>query len=411
MKLKHSLISALLLCLFGAITIHAQYGPPKPPLGKRWVLNSDLSDEFNGATLDSSKWYDYHPTWKGRAPGLFMKSQVSVKDGFLQIKGEKMKKDTIVGKSTFNIKGGAVVSKKMGHFGYYECKMKASKTTLSATFWFSGGGGTGPKGCDSYHQEWDIQECIGRVGDFKGKYFAKGMHSNGHFWYKECNGERHDYRAPQVLVNENELASENFHVYGGWWKDATSASYYYDHEDPKHQKFFDSISKTPMDKPMYMRLVCETYPFPWIELPNDEELADPTKNTVYYDWVRSYSLIEANDTISKNETGISTEVFSEIIAFDAEEIDLESSKTLSVPLSYKLNKNRTLVLQLTDDNKKVIHKQTVKALAGYSYTMNDLKLDKAVSSGSRYLLKATIKYDDASIKQHMSTSFLFINIK
>ena len=54
---------------------------------------------------------------------------------------------------------------------------------------------------------------------------------------------------------------------------------------------------------MFMRLVSETYPFPWIELPNDEELADPSKNIVYYDWVRGYSLVDVNEVIavSKNE--------------------------------------------------------------------------------------------------------------
>ena len=70
--------------------------PPKPPVGMRWVLNPDFSDEFNGSSLDTTKWLDHHPTWKGRKPGLFMPSQISVKDGFLQLKGEKMVKDTVV---------------------------------------------------------------------------------------------------------------------------------------------------------------------------------------------------------------------------------------------------------------------------------------------------------------------------
>lgn len=89
--------------------------PPKPPLGKRWVMNPDFSDEFNGTVLDTTRWLDHHPTWRGRAPGLFMPSQISVKDGFLQIKGERMLRDTVIhayGKDiSFYIKGGAVVSK------------------------------------------------------------------------------------------------------------------------------------------------------------------------------------------------------------------------------------------------------------------------------------------------------------
>ncbi|WKX76605.1 hypothetical protein [Zobellia laminariae] len=41
----------------------SRQGPPKPPMGKRWVLNPDFSDEFNGTELDTTKWYDHHPTY------------------------------------------------------------------------------------------------------------------------------------------------------------------------------------------------------------------------------------------------------------------------------------------------------------------------------------------------------------
>ena len=143
--------------------------------------------------LDDTKWYDHHPTWKGRPPGLFMPSQVSVKDGYLQIKGRKLAKDTVIGGNTFNIAGGAVVSKTTdAGFGYYECRVKAAETSMSTTFWLSSRKQyEGPKDCkDSYGLELDIQECIGREGDFKGKWFAKGMHSNAHFWYTDCEGKK-----------------------------------------------------------------------------------------------------------------------------------------------------------------------------------------------------------------------------
>ena len=117
------LILVIFLIIGNSFSVNSQTiqtGPPEPPLGKRWVLNPDFSDEFNGTELDSSKWFDHHPKWKGREPGLFLPSQVSVSDGFLQIKGEKMKKDTVIhayGRDlTYNIAGGAVVSKKAAFF-------------------------------------------------------------------------------------------------------------------------------------------------------------------------------------------------------------------------------------------------------------------------------------------------------
>ncbi len=383
-------------------------GPPKPPVGKRWVLNPDFSDEFNGSELDKTKWLDHHPTWKGRAPGLFLPSQVSVKDGYLQLKGGKMEKDTMVGNQNFNIKGAAVVSKKTALFGYYECRVKAAATTMSTTFWFSGGGGIGPKGCDRYHQEWDIQECIGREGEFKGKYFASGMHSNAHYWYTECNGKRHDYRAAQVRYEDNEVASKEFHTYGGWWRDEISASYYYDNREPKHQRFFDSITKAPMDKPMFMRLVHETYPFPWIALPTDEELADDTKNTVYYDWVRGYKLIDLKE---KNECELESQIklYNEGVFFENSILEAKSSKTLLIPVSYKTNLNRDIVLTLTDNSKKVVHTTTFKALAGYANLEYELQLNSELNVGN-YQLVSHLTPADGEKRDMIDINTLIISI-
>lgn len=309
----------LLLAITAVLSIQTFATPPRPPFGKRWVLNPDYSDEFNGTTLNADKWYDYHPTWKGRAPGLFLPSQVKLNGGYLEIFGGKMSKDTVVNGITYNIKCGAVVTKKReAHYGYYECKFKANATTLSSTFWFSTQASfAGPKGCDKYTEEWDVQECIGRGGDFdasKNQNFEKGMHSNGHYWYTSCPDETdpayqtNDYRAPTKVsfVNTTELASDNYNVYGGWWKDSKSASYYYNNTLIGSHDFYNQIDATPFEEPMRMNLVVETYPFPWVELPNDAELADPTKNTTYYDWVRAYKLVDVENPNIIEETKIVT---------------------------------------------------------------------------------------------------------
>ena len=46
----------------------------------------------------------------------------------------------------------------------------------------------------------------------------------------------------------------------------------------------------PFARPMYMHLVTETYAWE-PRLPTDEMLNDETKNSTYYDWVRSYVLV------------------------------------------------------------------------------------------------------------------------
>ncbi|GAA4953180.1 hypothetical protein GCM10023314_28450 [Algibacter agarivorans] len=408
----YSLLIFLLGNVFQLASQSIRTGPPKPPMGKRWVLNTDFSDEFNGTALDSNKWLDHHPTWIGRPPGLFMSSQVSIKDGFLQIKGEKMEKDTIVhayGKDiVFNIKGGAVVSKNTAFLGYYECRVKAAATTMSTTFWFSGKGGEGPNSCDNYSQEWDIQECIGRAGDFEGRYFASGMHSNAHYWYTDCSGEKFDHRAAQVKFEDEDLASEDFHVYGGWWRDKTSASYYYDNREPKHQKFYNKVSDKPMDKPMYMRLVCETYPFPWISLPTDEELADPAKNTVYYDWVRGYELVDAKEPTVLNQGEI-IDIYDESIIFDNADIELSNSKSLKLPLSYKANEDREIQFTLLDKNDKKVAELKFIAFAGYANLNVEFNLEEKLDSGTSYKLVGIMKPINDFKTSIIDTSHLIIN--
>ncbi len=136
--------------------------PPQPTLGYRWVIIDKLSDEFNGLELDKSKWNNYHPNWKGRAPAMFNPEAISVLDGYMQIKNGIL--DPPI--DDFTLYGGAVTSVDADAFyGYYECNLKASRTTMSTTFWLSTYSFKllEPGLCegDSYETELDIQECIG----------------------------------------------------------------------------------------------------------------------------------------------------------------------------------------------------------------------------------------------------------
>ncbi|VXA99576.1 family 16 glycosylhydrolase [Maribacter litoralis] len=427
-KLRITTIVCLLFILFGMFTGEVKgqnyspekedvrVGPPKPPLGKRWVMNPDFSDEFNGTELDTTKWLDHHPTWIGREPGLFMKSQVSVADGYLQLKGEKMAKDTVIkayGKEmTFSIAGAAVVSKKKTQFGYFETRVKAAATTMSTTFWFSTVGSfKGPNDCDAYGLEWDIHESVGRTGDFSGDYFASGMHSNSHFWYTDCGGERHDRRAAQVRFEDDEVTSENFHVYGGWWRNESTASYYYDHREPKHQKFYDKVKEKPFDQPMYMRLVSETYPFPWIALPDEEELSNPRKNVVYYDWVRAYTLEDISKEVAYQPLEKQLQLYEESVIFDTVAITVKNTSNIEIPISYKANKSRQLVLEIYDNDDKKIATDKVKLLPGYGHFRHNLQLENTLHMGGEYRLLAKLQPINEEDKTILDRNNLILKFK
>lgn len=383
-----------LLFLFNIFLMVAD--PPDPPIGKRWILNETFSDEFNGTTLDTDKWYDYHPKWIGREPGIFLPSQVSVSNGFMQITGKKLKKDTIVkayGRElTFNIAGGAVISKSNdAFFGYYECKFKAAKTTMSTTFWLSTNQrAEGPNGCDNYGLELDIQECIGRTGDFNGTYFAQGMNSNSHFWYSDCDKKKHDLRAPQSKIKTKTLPSQDFYTYGGWWHDASEVSYYIDDRKVKSVHFYSDIKKEPFDQPMHVNLVSETYPFPWISLPTDEELADPKKNSCYYDWVRAYTLVDV-DKKTKPSKYSNQQIFNENIFFTDKPQLVSKKEGIKTSYIYKANKDCEVHIKVIDSDKKMVLQFKENLFAGCGHKELSIQKINKLKNNQKYTLKLIVK--------------------
>lgn len=389
----------IIILVISLITSVLRADPPDPPIGKRWVLNAQFSDEFNGTKLDDSKWYDYHPNWSGREPGIFLPSQVKVANGYMSITGKKLKKDSIQikkdgTKRIYNIAGGAVVSKTTdAYFGYYECKFKAAKTTMSTTFWMSTrGSADGPSDCDKdkYGLELDFQECIGREGDFDGKYFAKGMNSNSHYWYTDCEGGRHDYRAPQSKIETETMPSEDFYVYGGWWHNESKVSYYLDDRKVKTVDFYDEVAKKPFNKSMGLNMVSETYPFPWIKLPNDEELADPTKNTCYYDWVRVYSLVDIDEKVVKNGTEYLS-IFNDRINFNNKQAEIISEKSIDLSYSYMANVDREVTIQVFDNNKKIVIQNKQSVYAGFGNKGFQLKLNDKLKNNEPYVVRISVK--------------------
>ncbi len=260
-------------------------GEDPRPSGSIWERVDNMTDEFEGSSLDTSKWQD-EPVgndwvWIGRPPGLFKASNVRVDDGKMQVTVSKLDAPQIINGSTYTHQGAIVRSKYPGQLGwYFECKMKANKTVMSSTFWLMS-----KWDCEK-KLELDIQECVGRTTDKTeewGKNWDEIYHSNAIHRTTTCHPEP---ERDQAHVKTNVKNHERFFIYGAWWKSTTEVMFFLD------GKYVYSLNPTvEWDMPGYIQMAIETYD--WNPIPEDGgifETATEEERTTQYEWVRTWKL-------------------------------------------------------------------------------------------------------------------------
>ena len=102
---------------------------PCPLTYGQWAPLPEMTDEFDGATLDAAKWHATNPGWLGRQPGLFRAENVTVSGGQLHI---TMKHEDVLNapKGYHTYTCGAVKSRALVRYGYFEVKARAMKSRL-----------------------------------------------------------------------------------------------------------------------------------------------------------------------------------------------------------------------------------------------------------------------------------------
>jgi len=414
----------LLFILLSFAYSYAQ--PPLPPTGYRWVLWDQYSDEFNGDSLDRSKWRDYYKGWEGRAPAKFDPSTISVQDGKLQIRNKKLKTFD----RDYTIAGGAVQSlEKTAHFGYYEVKFKASKIAMSTTFWMSNGKedvlGTTNLGddCpnDKWSQELDIIESVG--GEFNGSSkFRTQMNFNTHYRYINCQGAREKFYSAGnnaiegngLKVNasfENSESWEDYHTYGCYWKDDKTFDFYVDSRLAGTVIAKTDIVDAPFTRPMGINMVTETYDWA-TPYPTDEQLTNMAINASYYDWVRSYRLFpifEPEDTgNNRNKKTLSNKsaIFIEDIELTNTPIFNKESGEITLGYTYKANVDREIEVEIynTNTSGKKMFTTTITALEGYGMNTHTFTLDRSLYSENQKVV-ISLKPINGSKKNVIDSDF------
>ncbi len=303
---------------------------PTPPMGQRWVLNADVSDEFDGEQLDLTKWKAaYINGWKGRVPGLYSADNVHVSNGMLELHAGRIEPAMDPGNGyDYNVSCGVVSSLNRSGMGYYECRMKPHQTPLAAAIWLmydgafipSEAGVNQPTGFPNsgFQQEIDILETVGRKWQEGDGYvqsngnattnwnwfnsFSETMNYNVHAWGEVTGSIKVDYDIypPQEKPKpaDGSLLSANFHTYSMLWVDKDCAEFFFDGVSNGVSEFFSRASsysgKFWMTEPMNVVLDIETYD--WGIPPTTAELNDPAKNRSLYDYFRHYVLVDVDET-------------------------------------------------------------------------------------------------------------------
>ena len=117
----------------------AQESTPPCPLGDGYEFAPELSDEFNGDSLDLDKWFDFNPAWRGRKPALFSRKNVAVADGSLHLTASLMKPEEVDVENKargYDKYWKAIVkSKAKSAYGYYEARCKSMRACVCNAFW------------------------------------------------------------------------------------------------------------------------------------------------------------------------------------------------------------------------------------------------------------------------------------
>ncbi len=169
-----------------------------------WQLMASDSDEFDGATLNTQRWYPNNPKWKGRRPTYFHGSNVSLRNGQLVIKlnqhGDKKLR------RGFTHSTGFIKSKKRFLYGYFEAELQCINAPWVSGFWM----------CNVGRRWWtEIDICENCPGVEKNRY---DLNSNIHVF--KAPKEHGDVKKHFSITKKYRLGFElqaDYHTWGLEW--------------------------------------------------------------------------------------------------------------------------------------------------------------------------------------------------
>lgn len=195
-----------------------------PKNSGNWVLNTNVSDEFDSNTLDEDKWQIqgkngvYKSNFIGRQPSQFSPNNAIVENNKLKIQSKwepdfdfntTCKTEGGVNRCFENITTAAVISKKQFHYGYMEIKSKAAKAEVTSSFWTTGN----QSELDMFEMFGDPKESgVNKNWSKRLKFNMISWDPNNPYYLPDGNGPAH---TRNIQANSN--TADDFHVYGFDW--------------------------------------------------------------------------------------------------------------------------------------------------------------------------------------------------
>lgn len=306
-KITNLLVITFLL--IGIISIKAQNYPLSDPSNNDgWILNSEMSDEFNGTTLDKTKWWilgennDYRNKWKGRAPGQYSGNNVEVTGGDLIIKSKwepsfnfanEINNGYYYGGSQSSsdksrpITQACILSEKFFKYGYMEIRCKSADAPVTNAFWTTG-----------YHSEIDMTENYGKrpIGNPQSRpeSLERRYRSNIISWDPEVRDTGNfSYHTEHTLAQRT---ASNYFVYGFEWdKDFMKIYFNGTLLETKTRNQLENNDGIPWSWDFPQELWIDSEVFYWYGLPSINDLASDAEFRIDYVRIWQKELLSGDD--------------------------------------------------------------------------------------------------------------------
>ncbi|WP_075590808.1 T9SS type A sorting domain-containing protein [Labilibacter marinus] len=408
--------NTLLLFCFCATMLMA--GPPDPPAGKVWVLNHEMSDEFDANSPNTDKWrlFDKADSW-GRTASFDKRILEPVKDPnsnnyYMSMNPMWYYEDERFPRGNgkdYHFAGGGMDTKVLQTYGYFEVRVKPSDFPMGSGVFMNSRGTTTDDCNTKYATELDIIENMGYTGPFNehgNGSFNNIQHVNSHTKpFSDAGGscQRLPYESTNSGVQAPNLAEPlGWNTVGMWWKDEKTAMFYNDNN------YFGTITpKRDFFLPMPVIIVMETYNWGDDDEKNatnpkpeeymfEDDFRTKEQRAVMYDWVRVWKLVDIDETEFNNT--------SDNVKGLEETISAYPSSEFSTTLIYSASSTRTVLATLYDPSNNVLGEKSYDVERGVKSIFTEFDLDAEMAIANGYKVVFEIK-DGSSVLTTSTTTF------